>query len=352
MKRTCGTGIYPPCISGPPAVPWWLAGRRFWRRFCPTPEAQRRLCERIGGTVVEATGQKSRATQKTQGGVLHWIGTEPKNGKKAREDHKKLVEERERELGKLIDEIRAAYGGRAPRVFDPFSGGGAIPLEAMRLGCEACAADLNPVAVFVLNATLKYPQSLAGKTAPLPAFIRSDAAFMKEYGKKRPGADKTMEQQASLISGADPLAAEPDWHVRAWGQWVLNDARKTLAKRYPTYAVWEPVQDDAPYEPQESRLVPLDANGLPDVAALNKDYDAGYLKDERNARWIARPTVAYLWARTAACKNCRNTIPLLKTKWLCKTKSGKRVALKVDAKDGTPFFSIWNDVPVMGFVRE
>jgi len=39
--------------------------------------------------------------------------------------------------------IRQAHGGRAPRVLDPFAGGGSMPLEAMRLGCEATAMDLN-----------------------------------------------------------------------------------------------------------------------------------------------------------------------------------------------------------------
>ena len=49
-----------------------------------------------------------------------------------------------------------------------FAGGGAIPFEAMRLGCEVTASDYNPVAWFLLKCTLEYPQRLAGKTAPLP----------------------------------------------------------------------------------------------------------------------------------------------------------------------------------------
>ena len=54
-----------------------------------------------------------------------------------------------------------------------------------------------------------------------------------------------------------------------------------------------------------------------------------------------KPTVAYLWARTVKCKNCRATIPLLKTKWLCK-KDNKRVLLKVEpnADKTGPVFSI------------
>ncbi|MGQ9471939.1 MAG: DUF1156 domain-containing protein, partial [Candidatus Aminicenantales bacterium] len=55
------------------------------------------------------------------------------------------------------EEILKAAGGRPPKVLDPFAGGGAIPLEALRLGCETYASDLNPVAVLILKCTLEYP---------------------------------------------------------------------------------------------------------------------------------------------------------------------------------------------------
>ena len=51
-----------------------------------------------------------------------------------------------------------------------------------------------------------------------------------------------------------------------------------------------------------------------------------YLEDPRNPRWVAKPTVAYLWARTAECGDCRAEIPLLKTRWLCR-RGDKRVLL-------------------------
>src|SRR3990172_8399982 len=66
------------------------------------------------------------------------------------------------------DEIRKAFGGRAPKVLDMFAGGGAIPLEAMRLGCDVTAIDYNPVAWFILKCTLEFPQKLAGQRWPLP----------------------------------------------------------------------------------------------------------------------------------------------------------------------------------------
>ena len=63
-------------------------------------------------------------------------------------------------IQKAQERIRQQYMaqcGRPPRVLDPFAGGGSIPLEALRLGCETYANDYNPVAVLILKATLEYP---------------------------------------------------------------------------------------------------------------------------------------------------------------------------------------------------
>ena len=62
------------------------------------------------------------------------------------------------------------------------------------------------------------------------------------------------------------------------------------------------------------------------VAQLNMEFDSAYLQDPRNPRWVAKPVVAYLWARTVMCGDCRGTVPLLKTRWLCR-KDKKRVWL-------------------------
>ena len=139
------------------------------------------------------------------------------------------------ELEWFRQKIREAYGGRAPRVLDPFAGGGAIPLEAMRLGCEATAVDINPVAWFILKCTLEYPQKLAGKTHPLPDFILDDEDFMEAFYKAHPqlaGRTKKTKQQEAKEAAEPGLFDKPDsgrvpkadlaWHVRAWGQWVLN----------------------------------------------------------------------------------------------------------------------------------
>ena len=55
-------------------------------------------------------------------------------------------------------DILDAYDGQPPKVLDPFGGGGSIPLEAQRLGCETYSCDLNPVAVLIQKCTLEYPQ--------------------------------------------------------------------------------------------------------------------------------------------------------------------------------------------------
>lgn len=303
-----------------------------------TPEKRKELCEKIGGKVVKKVEKKKmpngqiveREKEVTEGGILHW----------GRETENKEV------LDWFRQEIRKAYGGRAPKVLDPFAGGGAIPLEAMRLGCEATAIDINPVAWFILKCTLEYPQKLAGKTWPLADFILKNEEFMEAFYKAHPNlvgrtrqTKKQKEQFAQDLflrkkkdSGRAPKA-DLAWHVRVWGQWVLDRARRELAKYYPVYAAFEPLdlKSSVPYEKQQMRLVPLKEDGMPDVGSLNKEFSKEYLAIKGNPRWIAKPTVAYLWARTVKCKNCRATVPLLKTRWLCK-KEKKRVLLMMETK--------------------
>ena len=69
-------------------------------------------------------------------------------------------------------------GGQPPSLLDPFAGGGAIPLEGLRLGCEVEASDLNPVAVLILKGTLEYPQRYGQPDSrPVPDYIlEADAA--------------------------------------------------------------------------------------------------------------------------------------------------------------------------------
>ena len=295
--------------------------------------------KRVNGRVVE------RVKEETAGGILHW-GRE--NGP---------------DLDWFRKEIRKAYGGRAPKVLDPFAGGGAIPLEAMRLGCDVTAMDINPVAWFILKCTLEYPQKLAGQTRPLPDFILADGefveAFLKTKGYKGVSLKRFMEQlghgkgEGTQISQSDQDDSLPDadlaWHIRAWGRWVLARARKELASYYPTYAEFQALNPKVDVEPQPIQLLEMDHDGIAQLDPLNAEFSEAYLKDPDNPRWVAKPTVAYLWARTVTCKQCRATLPLLKTRWLCK-KDNKRVLLTMqpDPDGSGVVFGVQPDVPQNG----
>ena len=323
------------------------------------PVKRKEILDRLAGKVVQKvkrkktdTGWEEEVSEETEGGILHW-------GRESGPD-----------LEWFREKIREAYGGRAPRVLDPFAGGGAIPLEAMRLGCEATAVDINPVAWFILKCTLEYPQRLAGQKRPLPDFALQDRDFMRDYLKAQGFTGKELDlelekldfgkaAQPALFSS--PLAttwrgaggeveADLAWHVRAWGRWVLKEARKELAPYYPTYADFEPlVEGTGKVEQRPMTLVPLKEDGTADIDVLNAEFTPGYLAEKRNPRWVAKPTVAYLWARTVTCKNCRATIPLLKTRWLCK-KDKKLTVLNIEPnkeKSGV-IFSIQNKITNVG----
>ena len=316
-------------------------------------DQRKAILERMAGRVVEKVERKrvngrlvEKVKEETAGGILHW-------GRESDED-----------LQWFREEIRRAYGGRAPRVLDPFAGGGAVPLEALRLGCDVTAIDINPVAWFILKCTLEYPQRLAGEKHALPDFALRDAEFMAAFFKahgfqgatlrtllQRLGHGDGGEVQLDLISLDDPLLdADLAWHVRAWGRWVLARARKDLASHYPTYAEFIPLTAGSEYEAGPTRmLVEVDERGNPQTDSLNAEYDTAYLNDPRNPRWVAKPTVAYLHARTVACKQCRAMLPLLKTRWLCR-KERKRVLLTMerDAAETNVAFGVQTDVPQTG----
>jgi putative DNA methylase len=174
----------------------------------------------------------------------------------------------------------------------------------------------------------------------------------KKHNSKIAAAALSSNSVSSVSSVASfpPPDADLAWHVRAWGQWVLAQARKELARFYPVYADFEPLAPGVKsYERQPMRLVPLKDNGTPDMAPLNGDFSADYLAVKGNPRWVAKPTVAYLWARTVRCKGCRATIPLLKTRWLCK-KDKKRVLLTMEPnRDKTGVvFGVEANVPTKG----
>ena len=295
------------------------------------------ILKRMGGTLSKTLKKKKMPngrieeieSMETEGGVLRW-------GREASPD-----------MDWFREEIRKAYGGRAPRVLDPFAGGGAIPLEAMRLGCEVTAVDINPVAWFVLKCTLEYPQKLAGQKRALPEFALQDVSFLTDYFKARGLKAKDAERRAQKVGGrvqaarqenqdmfglpevdAEELNADLAWHVRAWARWVQGEARKELAHFYPTYAEYcciKPYQRVELDTDEPLKLVPVNENGEPRIGLLNAGFDAAYLDNPANPRWVTKPTVAYLTARTVHCKACRAELPLLKTRWLVKTDKRRAV---------------------------
>ena len=311
-------------------------------------EAREDMLRRLAGTLKKTVKKKKMPNGRveeieaweTDGGVLHW-------GRESGPD-----------LEWFREQIQAQYAGRIPKVLDPFAGGGAIPLEAMRLGCDVTAVDINPVAWFVLRCTLEYPQRHARFSRPLPAFVGADETFMTAYLKAKdmtpaqirrhlrdtkakqavwpptsamdsvePGGNLSLLENVEVDAGM--MLAGLAWHVRAWGRWILDRARKDLAGLYPTYAEYcslKPYRRAQLDVDEHLKRVPLNDAGQQQVEMLNAGFDAAYLDNPTNPRWVAKPTVAYLWARTVSCKACRSEVPLLKTRWLAK-KDNKRVVL-------------------------
>lgn len=101
---------------------------------------------------------------------------------------------------------------KAPPVYDPFSGGGSIPLEAQRLGLRAYGSDLNPVAVLIGKALVEIPPKFAGRP-PVNPQARAEAA----------------NGQLRAWKGAQGLAED----VRYYGQWMRDEAEKRIGHLYP-----------------------------------------------------------------------------------------------------------------------
>jgi putative DNA methylase len=109
-------------------------------------------------------------------------------------------------LDRARKEIRDSCGGNPPPILDPFAGGGSIPLEAQRLGLEAHASDLNPVAVLINKALIEIPPKFAGRS-PV-----------------HPDAKKQLRWR-----GAEGLAED----VRCYGKWIRDEAERRIGHLYP-----------------------------------------------------------------------------------------------------------------------
>lgn len=179
--------------------------------------------------------------------------------------------------------IREQYGD-PPKVLDPFSGGGSIPLEALRLGCETYASDYNPVAVFIEKATLEWPQKFG---------IMVDKSLLNNL----PNCSTSTANEPAQARLLDDIEGQNvnllAYLVEKWANIVLEEARAEIGHFYP-------------HETSENLV--------------------GKRKITEQDGWIP---VGYLWARTIPCQNpaCGAEIPLIKQFWLAK-KSNKKIAYK------------------------
>ncbi len=113
---------------------------------------------------------------------------------------------------------------KLPTFHDPFAGGGALPLEAQRLGLESYASDLNPVAVLINKAMIEIPPKFAGRPP-----VNPDARQNKDLFKQK-------------WHGAQGLAED----VRYYGKWMRDEAEKRIGHLYPKIAVTSAMAKDRP----------------------------------------------------------------------------------------------------------
>ena len=113
----------------------------------------------------------------------------------------------EKLLAEAHAEILKSTDGNPPPILDPFAGGGTIPLEAQRLGLEAHASDLNPVAVLINKALIEIPPKFRDRPPVFPGLADTQSSWR----------------------GAEGLGAD----VRAYGEWLRDEAQKRIGHLYP-----------------------------------------------------------------------------------------------------------------------
>jgi putative DNA methylase len=138
--------------------------------------------------------------------------------------NEKVLERARKEIKKSWRETCEMNRGREgfdpdklPAFHDPFAGGGAIPLEAQRLGLEAYASDLNPVAVMINKAMIEIPPKFAGRPPANPQSQKGQTTF----------------EDKDKWAGARGLADD----VRYYGQWMRDEAFKRIGHLYPKVEV-------------------------------------------------------------------------------------------------------------------
>lgn len=171
-----------------------------------------------------------------------------------------------------------------PGFHDPFSGGGSIPLEAQRLGLQAFASDLNPVAVTISRATIDFPSRYAGQ-APVGPHLTSSLAIQKSYW---------------------PAASGLSEDVKRYGGRLKEAAQAQIGQHYPKVAITQSMVDGIEGSPDTAR---------PDLALLvGQEFTV----------------IAWLWARTVKSPNPAYSaidVPLIST-YTLSSKAGKEAYIQ------------------------
>ncbi|HOQ41874.1 MAG TPA: DUF1156 domain-containing protein [Smithellaceae bacterium] len=184
---------------------------------------------------------------------------------------------------------------KLPAFHDPFAGGGALPLEAQRLGLASYASDLNPVAVLINKAMIEIPPKFAGRPPVNP-----------EWQNKTP-EEKAMHSWR----GAQGLAED----VRYYGKWMRDEAEKRIGHLYPKIEITKEMVQDRP-----------------DL----KKYQAQKLT-----------VIAWLWARTVKSPNpafAHVDVPLAST-FMLSTKEGKEAYIEPVIENGDYRFTVREGKP-------
>ena len=177
---------------------------------------------------------------------------------------------------------------KLPAFHDPFAGGGALPLEAQRLGLESYASDLNPVAVLINKAMIEIPPKFAGKPPVNPDVRAKNDLIAREWKR------------------AQGLAED----VRYYGQWMRDEAEKRIGHLYPKIAVTEEMAKERP------DLTPYVGREL--------------------------TVIAWLWARTVRSPNpafAQIEVPLTST-FVLSTKQGKEAYIRPVIEGGGYRFEV------------
>ncbi|MCB5364294.1 DUF1156 domain-containing protein [Pusillimonas sp. CC-YST705] len=201
-----------------------------------------------------------------------------------------------------------------PAFHDPFAGGGALPLEAQRLGLESYASDLNPVAVTINKAMIEIPPRFAGR-APVGPEVETER-----------GTKKANKRVFDDWSGARGLAED----VRRYGAWMREQALERIGHLYPKVEV--------------TAEILADNVGPSGAADLGGYKNAGLAGMEAGQELTV---IAWLWARTVKSPNpafSHVDVPLVST-FILSSKAGKEAwvqpvvegdSYRFEVKTGTP----------------